>query len=123
MEESVDPKWRKATYSGNGGSDCVEAGNTGKGTVVIRDTKNRDGVTLRIPADAWARFTSTLKKLSPERQDPLALSLRGGLVLVLMACRTDRHYPSDRDCRDYRPGNCLIRIPDSWLRVLADLRL
>ena len=24
--ERLDPRWRKATYSGNGGADCVETG-------------------------------------------------------------------------------------------------
>jgi hypothetical protein len=52
--------WRKSTYSeGNGGS-CLETA-TGTGTILIRDTTNRGGVTLSVPADAWQRFTSALK--------------------------------------------------------------
>lgn len=29
--------------------------------VMIRDTTDRDGVTLSIPADAWRTFTAALK--------------------------------------------------------------
>jgi hypothetical protein len=50
--EQLNPRWRKASYSGNGGADCVEAGNV-IGTVLIRDTKNRDGGTLRFTVAAW----------------------------------------------------------------------
>lgn len=75
--------WRKASYSGNGGNDCVEVGqhtdawrktsySSGNGgncvevgqhaaAVAVRDTKNRDGVTLSVPADAWAAFAASLK--------------------------------------------------------------
>jgi hypothetical protein len=34
---------------------------TGNGEILIRDTTNRDGATLRIPAAAWQRFTDALK--------------------------------------------------------------
>jgi len=52
--------WRKSTYSeGNGGS-CLETA-PGPGTVLVRDTTDRGGVTLSIPADAWQRFTSSIR--------------------------------------------------------------
>jgi hypothetical protein len=51
--------WRKSSYSGNGGQDCVEV--AGDGAVLIRDTKDRDGVTLAFTADAWQAFTGLLK--------------------------------------------------------------
>jgi Domain of unknown function (DUF397) len=28
--------------------------------ILVRDTTDRDGVTLSVPADAWQRFTATL---------------------------------------------------------------
>jgi hypothetical protein len=52
--------WRKASYSGNGGNDCVEVGQ-GSDTVAVRDTKDHDGATLSVPAGAWASFTASLK--------------------------------------------------------------
>jgi hypothetical protein len=53
--------WRKASYSANNGTNCVEAGVAERGRVLVRDTANRDGVVLDVPADAWERFTSSLK--------------------------------------------------------------
>ena len=52
--------WRKSTYSeGNGGS-CVEAASNSS-VIMVRDTTDRDGVTLSLPAAAWRRFTDALK--------------------------------------------------------------
>lgn len=60
MEEPVSPRWRKASYSSNGGDNCVEAGNV-PGGVLVRDTTDRDGAVLSIPVGAWQRFTDGLK--------------------------------------------------------------
>lgn len=51
--------WRKASYS-NGSGDCVEVG-SGTGVVAVRDTKDREGVTLTLSVDAWREFTTSLK--------------------------------------------------------------
>jgi len=53
--------WRKASYSGNNGGDCVEAGATARGHILVRDTTNRDAAVLDVPAEAWDRFTNSLK--------------------------------------------------------------
>lgn len=53
--------WRKSSYSGNNGTNCVEAGVTARGRVLVRDTTNRDGAVLDIPAETWDRFTASLK--------------------------------------------------------------
>jgi hypothetical protein len=58
--DTLDPRWRKASYSANGGADCVETGNA-PGTVLVRDTKDRDGGTLAFTADAWRAFTGSLR--------------------------------------------------------------
>jgi hypothetical protein len=52
--------WRKSTYSDGSGGNCVETAST-DGTVLIRDTANRDGGTLAFTADAWEKFTGALK--------------------------------------------------------------
>jgi hypothetical protein len=52
--------WRKSTYSDANGGSCVETA-SGDGAVLVRDTTDREGVTLSVPADAWARFTATLR--------------------------------------------------------------
>jgi hypothetical protein len=51
--------WRKSSYSDGNGGDCVEVASAS--TVVVRDTVNRDGVTLAFSAEAWAAFTRSLK--------------------------------------------------------------
>jgi hypothetical protein len=53
--------WRKASYSSSSGSDCVEAGVAEAGLVFVRDTTDRDGALLSISANAWARFTDSLR--------------------------------------------------------------
>lgn len=60
MEDSIDPKWRKATFSGNGGSDCVEVGETSH-AILVRDTKNRDGSVLAFSRTAWSELVKSVK--------------------------------------------------------------
>jgi hypothetical protein len=66
MEVQIDPRWRKASYSGNGGGNCVEVGQARPG-VLIRDTTDRTGPVLRFTPDAWRRFAGQVKRsLAPE---------------------------------------------------------
>ena len=51
--------WRKSTYSDGNGGACVEVASA-QG-VMVRDTTDRGGVTLSVPAEAWQRFTATLR--------------------------------------------------------------
>jgi hypothetical protein len=59
MDNIDNSTWRKASYSGNSGN-CVEVAHAAR-VVLVRDTTNRDGVTLALPADVWRRFTTKLK--------------------------------------------------------------
>jgi hypothetical protein len=52
--------WRTSSYSGSGGGQCVEAAESA-GAVLVRDTANRTSVVLSVPADAWRKFTDTLR--------------------------------------------------------------
>jgi hypothetical protein len=52
--------WRKSTYSGGNGSNCVEVGGTER-SIVVRDTKDRAGAVLTFGPDAWRRFAATIK--------------------------------------------------------------
>jgi hypothetical protein len=52
--------WRKASYSSGNGGNCVEVGQ-GSVAVAVRDTQDRDGAVLTVPAEAWHRFTARLK--------------------------------------------------------------
>ena len=80
MERGIDgPVWRKSSYSGASGNACVEvatwrksshsdaSGNAcvevgdGDRVVLVRDTTDRLGAVLRVPARAWQRFTTALR--------------------------------------------------------------
>jgi hypothetical protein len=51
--------WRKSTYSDGNGGSCVEIA-SGDG-VMVRDTTDRDGVTLEFPTGSWAAFLMRLR--------------------------------------------------------------
>lgn len=54
--------WRKSTYSGGSGGDCVEAG-AASGLILVRDTKDRgNGPVLRITPADWQRLTASVKR-------------------------------------------------------------
>jgi hypothetical protein len=53
--------WRKSSHSGaQAGTSCVELATTQQG-VTVRDTTDRDGFTLSVPAGAWTAFLVTLR--------------------------------------------------------------
>jgi hypothetical protein len=58
--DTVDNSWRKSSYSGTSGNNCVEMA-SGVGVILVRDTTDRDGLTLSVPASAWAKFTDSLR--------------------------------------------------------------
>lgn len=59
--DSMKGRWRKSTYSGGNGGECVEAADA-PDMVLVRDTTNRDGGALAFSAVAWRAFTGELKK-------------------------------------------------------------
>jgi hypothetical protein len=59
MEAMTDPRWRKSSYSDNGGN-CVEVGRAPQG-VLVRDTQDRRGPVLAFTTDAWRRFADQAK--------------------------------------------------------------
>jgi hypothetical protein len=59
--------WRKSSYSGSGGGQCVEAA-ASAGAILIRDTTNRVGTVLSVPTDAWQRLIDTLRQPGAPRQ-------------------------------------------------------
>lgn len=72
--EGTDLNWRKSSYSGNGGGECVEIG-ASPGAVVVRDTTDRTGPVLRFPPAAWRRFAGQVKQSLASR------------LMLLQACR------------------------------------
>jgi len=51
--------WRKSSYSGANGGQCVEVASA-EG-VAVRDTTDREGATLEFNAAAWRQFTRRLR--------------------------------------------------------------
>ena len=58
--------WRKSSYSGNNGGECVEVARMMNGTVAIRDSKDPEGPVLALTAEAWAEFTDRARRSGPE---------------------------------------------------------
>jgi hypothetical protein len=51
--------WRKSSYSGSNGGQCVEVASAAG--VTVRDTTDSAGVILSFSAQAWQAFTDTLR--------------------------------------------------------------
>jgi len=58
------PSWRKSSYSGSQGGNCLEVSNSQAGRILVRDTKDRTGPVLRFSPNAWRRFAKQLKSLA-----------------------------------------------------------
>jgi Domain of unknown function (DUF397) len=62
VEDKIEPRWRKSSYSGNGGSDCVEVATNLTGTVLVRDSKDREGAKLTVGDQTWSAFIQGIKR-------------------------------------------------------------
>ncbi|GAA0365740.1 DUF397 domain-containing protein [Micromonospora gifhornensis] len=56
-------QWRKSTKSGNNGGSCVEVADNLPGVVLVRDTKDREGGTLRVTPSSWQSFVDLAKQI------------------------------------------------------------
>lgn len=55
-----DCEWRKSSYSGGNGGNCVEVGVAGS-VIGLRDSKDPDGGVLVVSERAWNGFVSALR--------------------------------------------------------------
>ncbi|WLQ66763.1 MULTISPECIES: DUF397 domain-containing protein [Streptomyces] len=53
--------WRKSSYSGNTGGDCVEVADGCAASVPVRDSKDPAGPVLIMSAGAWQTFVDGLR--------------------------------------------------------------
>lgn len=53
--------WRKSSYSGNNGGNCVEVARNLPGVVAVRDSKDPEGPALLLTPAAWRAFTASVK--------------------------------------------------------------
>lgn len=53
--------WRKSSYSGTNGGNCVEVARNLPSLVAVRDSKDPDGPALVFTPADWEAFTATVK--------------------------------------------------------------
>jgi hypothetical protein len=53
--------WRKSTYSGNNGGNCVEVARNLPGIVAVRDSKDRRGPALELTPAQWRAFVCRIQ--------------------------------------------------------------
>lgn len=56
-------RWRKSSFSGGGGSNCLEVTDAGR-TIAVRDSKDALGPVLVFGQHAWRQFAA---KVTAER--------------------------------------------------------
>jgi hypothetical protein len=56
-----DASWRKSSYSGSQGGECVEVADGVTGVVPVRDSKDPQGPALIFDAAAWTAFLADMK--------------------------------------------------------------
>jgi hypothetical protein len=59
--ETSNLTWRKSSYSGNGGGNCVEVARNLPRTVAVRDSKDPHGPILAMSASTWQGFLTSVK--------------------------------------------------------------
>ena len=60
MEGNRAIAWRKSSYSGNNGGNCVEVGATAP-LIAVRDSKDPDGARLTFGREVWDAFAARVK--------------------------------------------------------------
>ncbi|MEU3960563.1 DUF397 domain-containing protein [Streptomyces buecherae] len=53
--------WRKSSYSGDDGGNCVEVAPGFAGVVPVRDSKDPNGPALAFSSSAWSAFVAGVK--------------------------------------------------------------
>jgi Domain of unknown function (DUF397) len=58
MDRLDSAQWRKSTYTGSNGGNCVEVADNLPGIVAVRDSKDPDGPKLLFAPEEWRAFTA-----------------------------------------------------------------
>ncbi|UED87250.1 DUF397 domain-containing protein [Streptomyces profundus] len=53
--------WRKSSYSGASGGDCVEVARGARGKVPLRDSKRAGGPVVAVSTAAWRAFVGAME--------------------------------------------------------------
>jgi Domain of unknown function (DUF397) len=54
-------RWRKSSWSGSNGGNCVEVATNLPGIVAVRDSKDPDGPKLVFSSEEWDAFVRRMK--------------------------------------------------------------
>ncbi|MDT0264878.1 DUF397 domain-containing protein [Streptomyces sp. DSM 44915] len=54
--------WRRSSYSGPNGGECLEVADGVPEVVPVRDSKNTHGPTLAFPTASWSAFVTLTKR-------------------------------------------------------------
>ncbi|WP_406114114.1 DUF397 domain-containing protein [Kitasatospora purpeofusca] len=57
---TTDQAWRKSSYSGSEGGNCVEVAADCADVIPVRDSKDPHGPTLAFSTTAWASFIAAI---------------------------------------------------------------
>ena len=61
MDHLSDATWRKSSYSGGNGGDCVEIAMLADDSRAVRDSKDPEGPKLVFAPATWRAFTAAVK--------------------------------------------------------------
>ncbi len=61
MTDPTNAIWRKSSYSGSSGGQCVEVATNLPAIVAVRDSKNTTGPELTVSNQAWSLFVRGIK--------------------------------------------------------------
>jgi hypothetical protein len=60
MDDLTRIRWRRSTYSGANGGNCIEVGTAAR-AVAVRDSKDTQGPALTFAPGNWQTFTRRVK--------------------------------------------------------------
>ena len=58
-------EWRKSSFSGGSGGNCVDVATNLPGLIAVRDSKDPDGPVLTLTPAQWRSFAAGLKLARP----------------------------------------------------------
>lgn len=59
--DHVRAEWRKSSFSGGSGGNCVEVATNLPGVIAVRDSKDPDGPVLTLTSAQWRSFAAGVK--------------------------------------------------------------
>jgi Domain of unknown function (DUF397) len=62
MDQLEGAQWRKSSYSGGNGGNCVEVAGNLPGIVAVRDSKDRGGPRLAVTDRTWTVFVREVRQ-------------------------------------------------------------